>query len=191
MTVDKNGNINKYEFTVKFAGFNVKRRKPISITFKPGITAIIGHNSSGKTELVDELADIISQQNVIRYMYYDRKYVNSYKSGGVSSLEEFESLYWSCRCAKLFAGGRATKSSPLDVMIFDGIDNYSVDNLRKLMDLFKFQIKQFPNLCIIIATNNYEYTRGARCIIGHTGKEVKINSYEDFVKVNSLKRYRY
>lgn len=69
------------------------------------------------------------------------------------------------------------------VCLFDALDSgLSINMIIEIREIFDIFIKDFPNLVIVNTTNNYEFTKGTRCISAKSGREVSFKSYDDYVK---------
>lgn len=195
------------KITIHFTGYFKTRKKPIDITFCPGLITLVGKNGSGKSELLSEIkeqiycsvyhnryclslltckgTELISKNHCYRYLYNTGEMLTS-SDGNRMRLIITDELDWINTCLEQY------KDDPFIFLLCDDLDRgLSIDNVIYIQKKFKELCKEHPNLCIVNTTNTYEFTIGARNILAYTGEDVKINSYNDFYRLQTVKRYRY
>lgn len=166
------------------------------IAIHPGLTVLVGCNGAGKSTMMMQLRDSLTEQK-IKFLAYD-----NLRDGGESATS------WAGYCgdySKLatmiqssegenivinvenFAGkiGNFVKSTnQTEIWVFlDAVDSgMSIDNIVEIKNFFDFAQKNDPSktFFFIVSANEYEMAREANCFSVRDGEYVSFKDYEDF-----------
>ena len=183
------------EITIPFKGWYEAHRK-FTVTFTPGVTTLVGRNGSGKSSMIHEILTY-AKSNKLPILYYEshemgNRSISSFMIGG--SLEETGNYYNSSEGERIIVSlsyriGQIKQflnehqDDEIVFVLFDALDSgLSINMIRDLQEVFGFMINDYPNLFIVNAANNYEFTKNSRCIIAKNGRDIEFKNYDDFVK---------
>jgi len=177
------------------------------ITLKPGINSLVGCNGSGKSTFINAfLIPYLEKHKIDYYSYNDRIH------GGHTLMEEYTLKGNTNGLARMFISSEGERiveglgktfsllrykiqnSKDKFVLIFDAIDSgMSVDEIIEIREIINNTVipdaeSMDKELYIVIAANNYEWCKDVRNINIITGKELKINSYDDFRDIIQISR---
>lgn len=176
-------------------------KKSVFFELKPGTTALVGCNGSGKTTVLKCLEDHCKNKSIPVYSYKqleskDRlahrlffqdqmKYLA--ESFG-PDLSEGEAMYHRLAALADDIGAFAADSSHADsaVFTFDSMDSgWSIDQIDDFYDflvntLIPLQPKE-QDVYVVIAANSYEFARLCDCSIDvQTGHKISFGDYESY-----------
>ena len=191
-------------------GYRLYARKDLEIM--PGLTLLVGCNGAGKTTLLKLLQSKVEKtaennDDIICLNY------NNLVDGGTSSVghallsnktELAANLFIASEGEKIrmnighFAGKIGSRvranTSAKELWIFmDAIGSgMSIDAIVETKDFFHFIINENKHMqvYIIVATNEYEYTDGERCLDVGKMKYVQFSNYEEYKKYILASRKR-
>ena len=182
------------EFTNKFSGWYENHRS-FDVTFRNGITTLVGKNGSGKTSMIYELQLILEESNIPVYLYNQKEigekaktaafYGDATTTGTYLCSSEGEQIIvsygWMIQSLKKFLNDN--KDSEMVFILMDRVDSgLSINSIRDIYGIFNLMVNDYPNLFIVNTTNNYEFIGDSRCIVAKTGKDIKFNNYDEYVK---------
>lgn len=173
------------------------------------VCLLLGANGSGKTTLIDGLYPnqfsgksgiVVAVDKATKTIIYrnhednlrhmaDNRYNPDCKliveKMRANYLSEGQSIIYSVKNIFDIADD-ATKEFPEEDLVFllDEVDSgLSVDNVQYVCTRIKKALKKNPNLQFVIAFNNYHFVQEFKyCVSMYSGEEVKIDSYEEYVK---------
>jgi len=181
-----------------------------NITFKKGVTILVGCNGSGKTTLMHCLKYIVNKYNPY-VEYSDTKDGRSYSINGTfddNDMMNISSFMMSSEGEHLINNVInhvhsmkrffANNHNELDkfFLFLDGIDSgtdiHTIDFIKTVIfaDLLAVSEKYGIDLYIICSANNYELARNMNCMEIYSGKYKNYNDYEDY-RNYILKTYQY
>lgn len=174
-----------------------------SISFKPGLTCLVGCNGYGKSTILNRIREIQWNDNED----FELVEINDKCFGGnvlmqktmlAGDVRTSATMFQSSEGEKIIIYlGEALSSlkkkindnkKKAFVITIDSIDSgLSIDKIGLVKDiLINYVAKEAPNVYIILAAVSYEFTKDTMCIDCHNGKEVKFrlgyDSYAKFIK---------
>lgn len=207
-------NDNKWEYngndkTITFyipkdpEGLGVNFYKSNTVTFKPGLTVLVGCNGAGKTTLLKMIYDICTDDKNIGIYYFKNlidggsnltskmmDFGDTFKAAGRLLNSEGENIFDSFRSISHDIGvgiNKANKSSISNfVVLLDGIDSgLSIDNIIMVKDevlhfIPEIEKKRNNNVYIIVSANEFELAYNENCYDVVDSKYVSFNDYESY-----------
>lgn len=170
------------------------------MTFKPGVTVLVGCNGSGKTSLLNMLESRLNKEEVpcisfdnlhdgghnavSKAAFYED--FNFVANAVTSSEGENIVLNMGNKAREMGAFSKKNDSAKELWFLFDAVDSgLSVDNIVDVKEfLFKTIIEhnKDKDIYIIISANEYELCRKENCFDIYLGKYVKFKDYEEYRK---------
>lgn len=177
------------------------------ITFKPGVSILVGCNGTGKTTLLNTIKNqmekyryINEEKEDIGFMYFDNLHDGG--SNAVSRygfMNDLQSLALSVQSSEgenitNNFGRLVAQNVGMDIrrhnykkyfILIDAVDSgLSIDGIVNIKDFFNFFMEKNPNLevYIIVSANSYEMTVDERCIAINTLEEIEFKDYNDYKK---------
>ena len=160
-------------------GVRLYARKDIS--FKPGLTTLIGCNGSGKSTLLMLLKDQLREDPDILVMKYDDRYDGGHnlmeKMGFLDDLTGLSTMMTSSEGERIYVGlGRfigsmrreIRRNRPKEIWILmDAVGSgLSIDKIDEVKDFADIVAEDNAGIDIyfIVSTNEYEFADGTDCI---------------------------
>lgn len=173
-------------------GVRLYSRKDIS--FKPGLTALIGCNGSGKSTLLMLLQDQLRKDPDILVMKYDDRYDGGHnlmeKMGFYDDLAGLMAMMTSSEGERIYQGvgqfigsirRQVHKNHPKELWILldavgSGLSIDKIDELKELADII-VEDNTGIDVYYVISTNEYEFAAGTDCIDVTTFKHMTFSDY--------------
>lgn len=166
------------------------------ISFKPGITVLVGCNGYGKTTLLNIIENKL-EKNKIKYMKYNNLTDGGYYAKDIALYNhdyellsklvissEGENIYTNIGRFVKKIGEFITNTDDDNIWILlDAIDSgLSIDNIIEIKEFFNYLInnEKDKNIYIIISANSYELTKNEQCFDVYNGKYLTFKDYEDY-----------
>ena len=173
-------------------GVRLYSRKDIS--FKPGLTTLIGCNGSGKSTLLMLLQDQLRKDPDILVMKYDDRYDGGHnlmeKMGFHDDLAGLMAMMTSSEGERIYQGvgqfigsirRQVHKNHPKELWILldavgSGLSIDKIDELKELADII-VEDNTGIDVYYVISTNEYEFASGTDCIDVTTFKHMTFSDY--------------
>lgn len=170
------------------------------ITFKPGVTILVGCNGIGKSTMLHNIKTALKEQH-IAYIEFDNLTDGGLQARSLAGFNDdivfvMESALSSegenimMNIAKMANKiGNYIRNHPDNKelwILFDAIDSgLSIDNITDVKEyLFKIILNDpgnaFRDIYIIASANEYELANGERCLDVYNGKFIKFKNYPRF-----------
>lgn len=183
-----------------------------TVTFNPGLTALIGCNGSGKTTLMSLIKDALrNDKNTLLLSYNDRFEGGSNLMEALAFRDDMSgvaSMFMSSEGERIirgvgyFAQGirkRIQKAHPEEIWILlDAVGSgLSIDGIQDVKALAKAVIEdnQGTDVYFVVSTNEYEFSVDADNIDVTTFKHMQFKNYEEYrdyiLKTAKKKEKRY
>lgn len=181
------------------------------ISFKPGVTVLVGCNGYGKSTLLNIIENKL-EKNKIKFMKYNNLTDGEYFAkdnalymrdltllANLATSSEGENIYTNIGRFVKNLGEFITNTDDDNIWILlDGIDSgLSIDNIIEIKEFFNYLInnEKDKNIYIIISTNSYELAKDERCFDVYNGKYLSFKDYEDYrdfiLQSKKVKEMRY
>lgn len=181
------------------------------ISFKPGVTVLVGCNGYGKSTLLNIIENKL-EKNKIKFMKYNNLTDGEYFAkdnalymrdltllANLVTSSEGENIYTNIGRFVKNLGEFITNTDDDNIWILlDAIDSgLSIDNIIEIKEFFNYLInnEKDKNIYIIISTNSYELAKDERCFDVYNGKYLSFKDYEDYrdfiLQSKKVKEMRY
>lgn len=180
-----------------FYGIGCNIHKYDELTLEPGLTVLVGCNGSGKSTLIHQIKYRLEKENIPVFKY------DNLKQGGSNAREKYAfnnqfELFAETMCssegeniiinleqiASEVGGFMYVNRDKSEVWIlFDAIDSgLSIDNVIEVKNFFNAIIENKNNtdVYIIVSANEYELTRGEKCLDVTSGKHIQFKGYDRY-----------
>lgn len=181
------------------------------ISFKPGVTVLVGCNGYGKSTLLNIIENKL-EKNKIKFMKYNNLTDGEYFAkdnalymrdltllANLATSSEGENIYTNIGRFVKNLGEFITNTDDDNIWILlDAIDSgLSIDNIIEIKEFFNYLInnEKDKNIYIIISANSYELAKDERCFDVYNGKYLTFKDYEDYrdfiLQSKKVKEMRY
>lgn len=189
--------LEQYPYNTGQKVFNKK-----TVTFKPGVTVLVGCNGCGKSTMLRQIKRQLDNKNIPNYLWDDRSMggtnlrsmaiatanfdIMSYVNVGLSEGETIDGglMYIAKELGHLILNQH--KDAKEFYILFDSIDSgYSIDNVIELKEyLFDTILNNKPNpnmnIYILVSANEYELANDEECLDVVNAKYITFASYDDY-----------
>ena len=168
-------------------------------SIEPGLTVLVGCNGSGKTTLLNAIKSKYLREDGFKVFHWDGLVDKRFAKDRSLHAQNFSllaSLAFSSEGEEIGLnigvlanqiGNFVRRNDNKDIIILlDGLDSgLSIDNIVEVKGFFKEliipDIEKSGHKCYIICSaNEYELTRGERCIDARSGKEMQFANYDEY-----------
>lgn len=162
-------------------------------TLKPGITVLVGCNGYGKTTILRYLKSLDCK--VFQWSNTDSKRTSREAMLESENYDILAQLAFSSEGEEISTNigilasriGSFVRKIDKDVLVLlDGVDSgSSIDNIVEIKEFFHNtlipDVEKHGHKCYIVMTaNEYEVTKGERCVDARSGEERSFPTYEDY-----------
>lgn len=181
------------QILIPFTGW-YEQHHTFTVKFTQGVTTIVGRNGSGKTSMINEINAYLKKINIPTFHYNQlsegastaaRSMLSGNISVGATYLQSSEGekviVSYGNNLASIKKFLTENRDKECVFLLCDGLDSgVSINVIKELQDIFHLFQNDFPNVIIVNTTNNYEFTKGCRCVVAATGEEITFDTYEDY-----------